>query len=918
MEKPSVEQVQSVINTLYSNPDPHSKEKASEWLGNLQRSMHAWEIADNLLMMNINIETTYFAAQTMRTKIQYCISELQHHQYESLKDSIINHLSNLHSISQPVVTQLCLALADLAVQMPQWTDVVSSLYQRFGSSLESLPILLEILTVLPEEVDSHHLRVGANRREGVLNDLRGSANTTLYLLSTCLEKCPASEKIRVKIFRCAGSWILLGAFPPIEIANSKLLSTTFEILSNPTSNVSDTLHEAAADFICNALYTSEDIAKHQPLAEALFKQVMLLPPAYEAAINEEDFDRSLNLCRVFTEMGESFLEQIVHTPGKSLGDLQTLNFLLTCVQHNQYEIAEVTFNFWYRLSESIFKLQNENQVAIFKPYFEKLIAALSLHCRMEPDHEGIPGDDNEFGEFRERVADLIKDCVFIVGSTSCFQQMYLSLVNQSSQSWEISEAILFVMATIARSVSLDSELVSQFLPVLLNLPTNVHIAVKYTSIRVIGELAEWIEKHPDFIDPLMQFLLTSVQTHGLSSICASAIESICLSCHKEMGRHFDVLAQVVAATDSLSISGEATLGMIKGVSKILEGVTADKVTDGFRRLCSTQVNALSQIVNAQGTSPDPTLWLDRLAAVFRFTEHKVEEGKAHPCQEVIEEVWPIISSVCDKYQMDNRIIERCCRCIRFAIRCIGKSARNLLTPLVPQMVRIYEAHRHSCFLYLASILVDEYGDEQVCIPGLLEMTKAMSLQTLQLLSGAQGLVNHPDTIDDLYRLSSRCLQKFPLMFLQCNIAVPAIQCAIAASTLQHREANASVMKFLKEMIHAGTKNTKNHHDCVNLVHQILSTHGQELTKGLINACAGGIPTYMVPEVADVIWELLCFSKQDALDWVGQALHSLPTQAAPGHIVATREQLQQFHQSISSARSQNAVWKAAKVFSRLFM
>ena len=31
--------------------------------------------------------------------------------------------------------------------------------------------------------------------------------------------------------------------------------------------------------------------------------------------------------------------------------------------------------------------------------------------------------------------------------------------------------------------------------------------------------------------------------------------------------------------------------------------------------------------------------------------------------------------------------------------------------------------------------------------------------------------------------------------------------------------------------------------------------------GLINARAGGIPTYMVPEVSDVVWELLSFSRQ---------------------------------------------------------
>lgn len=34
----------------------------------------------------------------------------------------------------------------------------------------------------------------------------------------------------------------------------------------------------------------------------------------------------------------------------------------------------------------------------------------------------------------------------------------------------------------------------------------------------------------------------------------------------------------------------------------------------------------------------------------------------------------------------------------------------------------------------------------------------MGFQTLQLLSGSEGLVNHPDTMDDLYRLTSRyCL-----------------------------------------------------------------------------------------------------------------------------------------------------------------
>ena len=34
---------------------------------------------------------------------------------------------------------------------------------------------------------------------------------------------------------------------------------------------------------------------------------------------------------------------------------------------------------------------------------------------------------------------------------------------------------------------------------ILNLPEQVHIAVRYTGIKLIGELCEWLNKHPKFI-----------------------------------------------------------------------------------------------------------------------------------------------------------------------------------------------------------------------------------------------------------------------------------------------------------------------------------------------------------------------------------------------------------------------------------
>ena len=47
-----------------------------------------------------------------------------------------------------------------------------------------------------------------------------------------------------------------------------------------------------------------------------------------------------------------------------------------------------------------------------------------------------------------------------------------------------------------------------------------------------------------FSDPIIQFLLSTVQDPKLSSVSASAIESLCMACFSQMAKYFDVLAQV--------------------------------------------------------------------------------------------------------------------------------------------------------------------------------------------------------------------------------------------------------------------------------------------------------------------------------------------------------------------------------------
>lgn len=73
---------------------------------------------------------------------------------------------------------------------------MSLLLLRYNNDISSMPFLIEILTVLPEEVHSRSLRIGANRRTEIIEDLAFYSSTVVTLLvsSAYLPGCPDSIK----------------------------------------------------------------------------------------------------------------------------------------------------------------------------------------------------------------------------------------------------------------------------------------------------------------------------------------------------------------------------------------------------------------------------------------------------------------------------------------------------------------------------------------------------------------------------------------------------------------------------------------------------------------------------------------------------------------------------------------------------
>ena len=78
-----------------------------------------------------------------------------------------------HNGPRSVLVQVCLALAGLALQLPEWQNPVGDIIQQFGTDAAKVPALLQFLTILPEEMAS---KCWAQRDH--LQELRASLQST--------------------------------------------------------------------------------------------------------------------------------------------------------------------------------------------------------------------------------------------------------------------------------------------------------------------------------------------------------------------------------------------------------------------------------------------------------------------------------------------------------------------------------------------------------------------------------------------------------------------------------------------------------------------------------------------------------------------------------------------------------------------
>ena len=86
------------------------------------------------------------------SQIIYDLDQLNRQNLLGLRDSILNLLTSFSEGPRPIRTQLCVCLANLAIQMIEWKNVLQVIGSALGNENHGGDCVLEFLRVLPEEV----------------------------------------------------------------------------------------------------------------------------------------------------------------------------------------------------------------------------------------------------------------------------------------------------------------------------------------------------------------------------------------------------------------------------------------------------------------------------------------------------------------------------------------------------------------------------------------------------------------------------------------------------------------------------------------------------------------------------------------------------------------------------------------------
>eukprot|EP00954_Amorphochlora_amoebiformis_P006027 473190-Amorphochlora_amoeboformis.AAC.1 len=528
--KQKIRDVLQAVKALFSeSTKPSVKDEANRWLSRFKREKEAWIIADAILSQpNLTRNAYYIAAYTLRYKIQWDFYDLASKEdRKRVCDAVLKHGAN-HT-QDGIRMQLALAISGLAIQLvgSEWRSALNDIVGFFKQPRTAMT-LLDILTVLPDECNNSKMRARKTVRKQALRIFAGDTDNILKVLERYMNSAGSNVSLQFKVFRCFLSWVRHGDISPQSLVQDPLFKYTFRAVEN------EALFEIALEVMGELVLHTEDMKRYQPAVKVLIPNILKLGPKYLEAEKVGDSETCKSLCRLFVDLGEAYMPMVLE---QGIESKQTIALMLRCVGNMNKDVAAMTFNFWYGLSRDIIDAHRKNEreskpgvIRYFESPFLELVGRLKQVMQYPPVIRNF-NDEKQISEYkriRYLAADVLVDTVNVVGIDKVLQLLLRELgvewdrYTVDPNKWHGVEACLYCFRSVARCVPRqENEILPKLMKFILRPELEKQYALRYTATLIVGRFNDWINNHPDFIEPLLKFVVTGLG-NSLQLVVSSA------------------------------------------------------------------------------------------------------------------------------------------------------------------------------------------------------------------------------------------------------------------------------------------------------------------------------------------------------------------------------------------------------------
>ncbi|XP_053484445.1 importin-13 isoform X3 [Ictalurus furcatus] len=805
----TAEAVERALQQLYYDPDMLQKNVAQKWLAQAQASPQAWHFCWALLSPDKVPEIQFFGASTLHNKISSHWQELSSEHRESLRSQLLTHLCHFALGPKVVLTRLCVALASLILHtlLDSWPSAVPDLLRAFQGGEGTAeadgrrPVLLEVLTVLPEELQSRKFTPGTRAR---IQATLAQEWTLLCPLLRELLRCEDSAcSVKERALRCLPSWLALG----VDLGESEgVLQDSLALLKVPE------LFDTAVESIVGSLSVPDWQRSVDSLVNML-PCVLELQEQLKRAVQDRDMETSHGICRVVVALGETHCRTLLEQIGHWQGFQALVGMILSCTAiPGHYPVDEtsssLTLAFWYTLQDDIMSLETEKQtfyLQLYRPVYFQLVDVLLHKARFPNQHDyaaSWSSDDKEqFRTYRVDISDTLM-CLYELLGPELLRKLYDKLgvlltdaTRSHSSSWQDIEALLFGFQSIADTVDVGYSDVIPGLIGLIPLISVTSVQLAETVMLTLGSLAEWLADHPVMVPSVLCIVLPALSDADLSVPAVSALKRICRECKHHLYPHAnDILASSQDALVKKIHKSPQSMWLMQALGFLLSAMPDEEIPEKLLSLLSPHIRELERLAD-QVPSPATKCFtlhvLGLISSLFstldlsahgegpdgvkgcRFAAH------SNPVVVVLQQVFPLIQTLLSKWLKDTEVVEASCAVFEKSLKTLGGD----FAPLVPQLCELisqmFSAFPQASALDLVRQLLQIFDCDKEHVSSIAAVLELVTNVTVSVFQ--HGARDHPDVVESFMKLHAQVLKRKADLYCSEGLDIRAVfYCGILA------------------------------------------------------------------------------------------------------------------------------------------